>query len=638
MDSNLTPDPTFNLDAEPGGLDRFLSCSPTAGADRKFVLATEILAQGFIDHPANGPLLCPLLPSPAGNGDQEGLYRFFTEVFYFSYQLLFLFHLQPYQELSLLSDLSEGDGCLKMDLLYETIGCLLKTEASDDIDYLDLARSLIQKARRGFVITPASPLLSADGQTTPFKPSLVISPSTIPLFDPARTQLLESCSVANQVMQMVVRLLAPRQPDRRDEELSLIYEEMLAHEPAITTEAMVKTKIKDKEQWIRVKQPEHSAGEKRAYCRAGSFILRPAADGRKHRGAFYTPAEITQYIVTSTVGVMVKPIMQDLAGEAPLYCPDDIYEEIKVCDPAMGSGAFLVQACRFLAESYSQARVAAGLEDEQTARARLPYYKRRAAEKCLYGVDLDPMAVELAKLTLWLEVLVADRPLPFLDPHLRCGNSLIGAPLRQETQFTVKELSYIPDAALEGIYKGTTTEQKAAARARLQRNQEERKRLDTKQEGQTSKSEELQRFMGLALLEGMFWRTSLEMPDESLSLGHALALVKYKKDLFNELMHGDSIRRQAQQICDLWCAVWFWPEPGSLLPRQGGANVEVPEPPTTGRFLELASTLWGAAPLTLTPDEQVVYWAVVQHVAAQQRFFHWELEFPEIWGRQRKSR
>ena len=119
--------------------------------------------------------------------------------------------------------------------------------------------------------------------------------------------------------------------------------------------------------------------------------------------------------------------------------------ELKVVDPAMGSGAFLVGACLFLADAYARALQSerandtsvdtdatpdlAAHEDELSDEATRPY-RRLIAERCLYGVDLNPMAVELAKVSLWLTTLAGDKPLTFLDANLRCGNSLIGAPLR----------------------------------------------------------------------------------------------------------------------------------------------------------------------------------------------------------------
>src|SRR6185436_18129556 len=119
---------------------------------------------------------------------------------------------------------------------------------------------------------------------------------------------------------------------------------------------------------------------------------------RKATGSFYTPQPIADYLVRRTLG----PLVRDAA-------PDRILR-LRVLDPAMGSGAFLVAACRYLADAYESALI------------------RR--ERCLYGVDVNPMAVQLARLSLWLATLAADRPLTFLDHHLQTGDSLLGTWMR----------------------------------------------------------------------------------------------------------------------------------------------------------------------------------------------------------------
>ena len=108
---------------------------------------------------------------------------------------------------------------------------------------------------------------------------------------------------------------------------------------------------------------------------------------------------------------------------------DDRVLALKVLDPAMGSGHFLIRACQYLAEEIAtnpntSDRGADELAEDELA---ITYWKRRVAENCLHGVDVNPMAVELAKLALWLETVAADAPLTFLDHHFRCGDSIIGA-------------------------------------------------------------------------------------------------------------------------------------------------------------------------------------------------------------------
>ena len=109
--------------------------------------------------------------------------------------------------------------------------------------------------------------------------------------------------------------------------------------------------------------------------------------------------------------------------------------KLNILDPAMGSGHFLVEAVTFLADHIvhhpTTRYLDAGQCGEPKAEQEIAHWRRRVVEACIYGVDLNPLAVELAKLSLWLVTIAADQPLNFLDHHLRCGNSLIGARLDQ---------------------------------------------------------------------------------------------------------------------------------------------------------------------------------------------------------------
>src|SRR4029077_16483791 len=119
-----------------------------------------------------------------------------------------------------------------------------------------------------------------------------------------------------------------------------------------------------------------------------------------------------EYLVRRTLAPLVR-------GRSP-----EGVLSLRVVDPAMGSGAFLVAACRYLAAAYEEALISEGtVTRADVSSADRAAFRRAGALKCLYGVDLNPTAVQLARLSLWLCTLAADRPLTFLDHHLRCGNS-----------------------------------------------------------------------------------------------------------------------------------------------------------------------------------------------------------------------
>lgn len=179
----------------------------------------------------------------------------------------------------------------------------------------------------------------------------------------------------------------------------------------------------------------------------GAFVVVLGAD-RRESGTHYTPKSLTETIVDETLTPVAYSGPAD--GKAPeeweLKSAEELLD-LKICDPAMGSGAFLVQACRWLSSRLVEAwstteAVGMRIDSEgrilgegngegfeplsQDAEERAMLARRLVAERCLYGVDKNPLAVELAKLSLWLTTMSKGRPFGFLDHNLRSGDSLLG--------------------------------------------------------------------------------------------------------------------------------------------------------------------------------------------------------------------
>jgi hypothetical protein len=159
----------------------------------------------------------------------------------------------------------------------------------------------------------------------------------------------------------------------------------------------------------------------------GAMIFQPSNE-RRRSGSHYTPSSLTAPIVEAAL----RPVLKQL-GDNPT--PDQILQ-LKVCDPAMGSGAFLVEACRQLGDAlvkawHSHNCVPAIPRDED----EVLHARRRIAQRCLYGVDKNPLAADLAKLSLWLATLAKDHPFTFLNHSLRAGDSLVGLTRRQIASF-----------------------------------------------------------------------------------------------------------------------------------------------------------------------------------------------------------
>lgn len=137
-------------------------------------------------------------------------------------------------------------------------------------------------------------------------------------------------------------------------------------------------------------------------------VLAPIRARRRETGSYYTPSAIVRHIVAEAL----DPLIDGLSETEILA--------LRICDPAMGSGHFLVAAVEHLSLAIATARNTADATDEE-----LPGIKRKVAESCIYGVDINPLAVELAKLSLWLATASSDKPLSFLDHRLRVGNSVL---------------------------------------------------------------------------------------------------------------------------------------------------------------------------------------------------------------------
>jgi type I restriction-modification system DNA methylase subunit len=292
------------------------------------------------------------------------------------------------------------------------------------------------------------------------------------LFDPERHEFLERFKVGDYYLARAVDLLSRTTPkvggqvgegrkkityrDLEIRHLGSIYEGILEYIPLIANEEQVVIRRgsggsayqeyssvselsgQEKQQlkaWREAIEENPDNAKLPRGCRieglkeAGQYFLVYGGreSKRKSSGSYYTPDYIVQYIVENTLGPLVRgESREDGLKNAPLK-PDEILD-LKVLDPAMGSAHFLVAATEYLARTYGEAVVrnskdpGRAMSDQEFIR-----YKRIIAERCIYGVDINPMAVELAKLSMWLFTMDRGRPLSFLDHHLKCGNSIVGA-------------------------------------------------------------------------------------------------------------------------------------------------------------------------------------------------------------------
>ena len=247
------------------------------------------------------------------------------------------------------------------------------------------------------------------------------------LFNPTYHPFLEENELGNKALAQVIELLTRTEQGERIayrdldvRHLGDIYEGLLEYQPQIADQDLVIVSKKGSE----TVAPKSSPDQEVTYSEGDVYLLTDKGE-RKATGSYYTPDYIVRYIVENTL--------------APL-CEDKTVDEIlslKILDPATGSGHFLVGVVDYLAEKLGTHPDAPHITETTDAETELAYWRRRVVESCVYGVDLNPMAVELAKLSLWLHTVAKGEPLSFLDHHIRCGNSLISA--------KIENLSNLPE-------------------------------------------------------------------------------------------------------------------------------------------------------------------------------------------------
>ncbi|MBJ7000096.1 N-6 DNA methylase [Streptomyces sp. CRPSP2-6A1] len=325
-----------------------------------------------------------------------------------------------------------------------------------------------------------------------------------------------------------------------------------------------------------------------------TFELVPrAGNERKKTGSYYTPSSLVDVLLDSTLDPVIDAAQERGERKAAEAKQTDVREAVvaellslTVCDPACGSGHFLVAAARRIAKRVAAVR-------EQTPEPMADGVRHALHEviaRCVYGVDLNPMAVELAKVSLWMEALEPGKALGFLDAHVKLGNGLIGA-----TPALLR--GGIPDAA----FKVVEGDEASVARDWLKRNKDERQgivTLDAELEESVSVTNTAFAAELRDLLDGS--------PTDKLGEVRKLA-ARYRA------WEGSAEYQDALKIADAWCAAFMWEQTESA-----------PAPVTQRVFLSLQSED-GKGALKETHDE-------IGRLSEEYRFFHWHLEFPEVFS------
>ncbi|MEO3826037.1 DNA methyltransferase [Actinomadura sp. B10D3] len=330
--------------------------------------------------------------------------------------------------------------------------------------------------------------------------------------------------------------------------------------------------------------PKHSAVE-----RTFELVDRLGND-RKKTGSYYTPSSLIETLLDSTLDPVIDDAQKRGEERATAAGEPDSTEAIvaellslTVCDPACGSGHFLVASARRIAK-----RVAAVREGnpEPTLDA-VRHALHEVIARCVYGVDLNPMAVELAKVSLWLEALEPGKPLGFLDAHIKLGNGLVGA-----TPVLLKD--GIPTKA----FKPVEGDDAAYANFFAKQNNKER-------EGQGGLFDlfEETKVANTAFAESL--RRITAAPSNTLRDVHRQA------DAYED-WKSSAEYSQAVHVADAWCAAFMWHK-----------TKDAPTPITHDVFRALQDPNATAAGQDVHDE--------IARLSEQYHFFHWHLEFPEIF-------
>ena len=310
-----------------------------------------------------------------------------------------------------------------------------------------------------------------------------------------------------------------------------------------------------------------------------------AGNARKTSGSYYTPDALVQCLLDSAVDPVVAEAVRGKSGaEAERAILD-----LKVYDPAVGSGHFLVGAAHRLARHLARVRAYSAGESEPSP-LLYQHALRDVIGRCLYGVDMNPMAAELCRVSLWLEALEPGKPLSFLDHHIRVGNSLLGS-----TPELVE--AGLPD----GAFKPLQGDDSKICSGLRRRNKEERK-SGQQDMGYLMVAEPRAEYGTLASRR----RWIDESPDDTLGE------VQRKEAQFQRLVVSPEYRHR-QQVADAWCAAF-------VQPKQAGRDPAICITTDALRGLD-------ADPDALAPAQR----REVERFAREYQFFHWHLAFPEVF-------
>lgn len=638
----------------------------------------------------------------------------------YMYRLLFMLYLEARPELGYLpkrQKISSRDpywsgysfeGLRDLELTH-----LTTAESRDDYYLSDSINRLMELIYEGFPRTERQMNvfdLTAKGSIVN---SFTISPLASHLFDPARTKLLNKVKFRNTVLQRVIRLMSLGESGvgrrkRRGRisyaqlginQLGAVYEALLSYRGFFAEEDLFEVKkageevdelktgyfvnrtalaqYKENEKVYETDRSGKPTRKPKCYPK-GTFIYRLAGRDREKSASYYTPEVLTNCLVKYAL----KELLKDKSADEILH--------LTICEPAMGSAAFLNEAVNQLADAYllqkqKETRREILLEDYALEKQKVKMY---IADNNVFGVDLNPIAVELAEVSLWLNTIYEGAYIPWFGMQLKCGNSLIGARSQVYDQDQLKSKAdkswlghaperltvsekrkkgdiyhfLLPDTGMSVYTDKVIKELEPDNIAAINEWRKEFCRDFT--DGQIRQLQQLSEKIEalwqrhIELERNMRKRTTdtLDVWGQQI-VENVCTTTKNKDSIFEQefLSHrvqASSPYRRLKLAMDYWCALWFWPiDKADLLPSREvfmaelcvllvGSVLEVHEegeqigmfPDTAPKqmMLDMVNELGVVDVKKLTEENE--RFRLVEELAERYRFMHWELEFADVFA------
>ncbi|MBC8383858.1 MAG: N-6 DNA methylase, partial [Candidatus Cloacimonetes bacterium] len=439
------------------------------------------------------------------------------------------------------------------------------------------------------------------------------------LFDPGEIEWLASCTCKNSQLLTAIRYMTTMEKggllqrisyvELDVDEIGAIYESLLDYIPRVSSQLEI---FED----VMLIDGKHKNTTREIASR--TFFLDPRGTNRKSSGTYYTNPGLVNALIESAL----KPVMeQRLAGaEKDKESQINALLSLDVCDPAAGSGAFLIASTEFLGEKLAVLQT----QDEYPSDKAIRHARRDVLRHCIYGVDLNPLAVELCKVSLWLISATDDLPLNFLDHHIKCGNSLIGT-----TPELIKK-GIPPDAfnPVIGDEKHVCTERKKQARN------------DVKD----LKSGQLYG-MFMPKSENLIFTQKTDFAEE-----YSENTTDEINELIQDYQHSqrDESFTYKKFIADYWTAAFFWQHKdlaksplergvpndfgtGCVRPSQWLEKQDDSSPPQRSEKEypnnHILFDLMKGNREAVSPEIA----SEVKELAGNYKFFHWYLEFPQVF-------